>query len=85
LIYNKETAKKEEKCVSLSSGKKRIYVQFKIGETGKVEDIKARGPHPKLQEEAIRITKLIPKMIPGKQKGVPVKVAYTLPITFSLD
>jgi len=86
LVYNKETDTKEEKCVSkLSRGKKRIYIQFVIGLTGKAEEIKAKAPHPILQEEAIRVIKLLPVMTPGKQKGKPVKVAYMLPLTFNLD
>lgn len=84
-VYNKELGEKEEKCISLPKGKKKLYLQFKIGKTGEVENITARAPHQKLQEEAIRIAKLIPKMIPGKQKGKPVTVSYTLPITFFVD
>ena len=69
----------------MPSGKKRIYLQFKIGVTGTIEDIKATAPHPKLKEEAIRVAKLIPKMIPAKQKGKAVSVPYTLPIVFYVE
>ncbi|CAA0228856.1 energy transducer TonB [Tenacibaculum maritimum] len=86
MVYNEKTKKEEEQCVSiLPSGKKRIYLQFKIGKTGNVEDIVARAPHPKLKAEAIRVAKLIPPMIPGKQKGKAVRVGYTLPITFNVE
>lgn len=85
-IVNEKTGKKEEQCISvLSSGKKRIYARFKIVKTGLVEDINVRAPHPELKKEAVRIIKLLPKMIPGKRSGIPVNVGYTLPITFNLE
>ena len=73
------------KDLSLSPGKKRISVQFKIDNHGKVVNVKARAPHPKLKEEAIRVIKLIPKMKPGKQDGKAVNVRYNLPITFTVE
>lgn len=87
LVKNKETGIEEEECTSgLTPGTKRIYLQFKIDHTGEIINIVARGPHPKLEEEAIRIGKLIPKMEkPALQKGVPVRVGYTLPITFKVE
>ncbi|TDQ28550.1 energy transducer TonB [Tenacibaculum caenipelagi] len=85
-VYNEEKKIYEKRCVNvLSRGKKRIYLQFKIGKTGEIEDIFARAPHPKLKEEAIRIAKLLPQMKPGLQKGKPVRVGYTLPITFNVE
>lgn len=84
LVYNRKKKKYEKQCVSvLGKGKKRIYVQFKIGITGEIENINVRAPHPRLKEEAIRMAKGIPKMIPGKQGGKPVGVNYTLPITLN--
>ena len=37
-----------------------------------------------LENEAIRVTKAMPKWIPGKQRGKNVRVAYKYPITFQL-
>ncbi|MFC2128187.1 energy transducer TonB [Bacteroidota bacterium] len=70
--------------LELSEGQKRIFVIFSIGPTGEISEIKARAPHPRLQEEAIRVIKLLPKMTPGRQRGRPVKVKYSLPITFQV-
>ncbi len=71
--------------LDLPVGKVKIIVMFKIDKEGNVISIKARAPHPKLEEEAIRIIKLIPKMQkPGIQRGKPVIVPYTLPITFEV-
>ncbi|MGB0931105.1 MAG: energy transducer TonB, partial [Chitinophagales bacterium] len=35
--------------------------------------------------EAIRVVKEMPKWNPGKQRGKPVRVAFTLPIRFKLE
>lgn len=84
-IFNREKGVYEEKCIGLSSGIKRIYVLFTIDIDGTVKNITAKAPHPRLIKEAIRITKLIPKMKPGKQRGKPVRVKYTLPIIFKVE
>ncbi len=71
--------------LGLSLGKKRISVQFIINKNGEIEDVKSRAPHPKLQEEAIRIIELLPKMKAGEENGKKVKVRYNLPITFNIE
>jgi protein TonB len=63
----------------------RVLVQFIINKEGKIEKITTRGPHPLLEEEAFRIISRLPKMKPGMQKGVPVKVRHIIPITFKLQ
>lgn len=71
--------------LGLSPGKKKIYVGFRIDKTGNIVDIQARAPHPRLRKEAERVTKTLPKMIPGKQRGKPVGMRYTLPISFNVE
>ncbi|MFD1314498.1 energy transducer TonB [Namhaeicola litoreus] len=71
--------------LGLSPGKKKVYVMFKIDKTGKVTDIAARGPHARLEKEAIRVVEKIPEMTPGKQRNRPVGVKYTLPITLIVE
>lgn len=68
--------------LGLSQGKKKIYVQFKINKYGKITNVKSRAPHPRLKKEASKIIASLPKMVPGKQRGKPVGVRYTLPVTF---
>ena len=63
-------------------GINRIYVRFKIDENGRITDVASRGPHPKLEEEAIRVVSTLPSMTPGKQRGEAVNVLYSLPIVF---
>ncbi|QNK76364.1 hypothetical protein H7F37_09430 [Winogradskyella sp. PAMC22761] len=71
--------------LGLSEGLKRIYVTFNVNKKGKVSDIRARGPHPDLEAEAIRVINKIPKLKrPGYFKKKPVKVPYSLPIVFSV-
>jgi len=68
--------------IGLSEGRKKIDIFFIIDEKGFVTNVEVKAPHPKLKEEAIRITKLIPKLEPGKLRGKTVKVSYSLPIVF---
>jgi len=71
--------------LGLSPGIKRIFVMFKIDKNGNITNVMARAPHKRLQAEAIRVIKLLPKMIPGKQRGRPVGVKYSLPIAFKVE
>jgi protein TonB len=71
--------------LGLDPGKKKVYVIFKISKTGAITDVRARGPHKRLESEASRVVKLLPKMIPGKQRGRAVGVKYTLPITLLVE
>ncbi|WNH13610.1 energy transducer TonB [Thalassobellus suaedae] len=66
------------------TGRQRINVIFKIDKEGNVIDVRSRAPHPSLEEEAIRVIKTLPKMIPGEQKGKKVNVPYSLPIIFQV-
>ncbi|MCK8522438.1 energy transducer TonB [Aquimarina sp. D1M17] len=67
------------------SGVNRIYVRFKIDRAGNIVGVQARGPHPRLEKEAQRVVKLLPKMTPGKQRGKAVGVLYSLPIVFQVQ
>lgn len=71
--------------LGLSPGKKKIWVVFRIDPKGNITEVNARAPHPRLKKEAIRVAKTLPKMTPGKQRGVPVGMKYTLPISFNVE
>ncbi|TBN03635.1 energy transducer TonB [Hyunsoonleella flava] len=62
----------------------RVFVIFVIAPDGNITKIRTRGPDKMLEEEAQRIIKLLPKMIPGKQRGKPVSVPFSLPINFKM-
>ena len=64
----------------------KIFVEFVIEKSGKVTSARVvRGEDKHLKQEALRLVKSIPKMIPAKQRGTPVAVTFTLPINFSLQ
>lgn len=67
------------------SGKQRINVIFKIDKNGNVTGVRSRAPHPRLEKEAARVINMLPKMKPGRQRGKPVIVPYSLPITFQVQ
>lgn len=73
------------KELGLASGLKRVFVMFKIDAAGNITEAKARAPHKKLEEEALRVITSLPKMLPGKNKGKTVGVKYTLPIAFMVE
>lgn len=63
-----------------------VYATFVIGKNGEVESPKVlRGVDPALDAEAIKVLKSSPKWKPGKQRGIDVRVAMSLPIKFILD
>ncbi|WP_405610072.1 energy transducer TonB [Polaribacter sp. Asnod1-A03] len=70
--------------LGLSEGKKKLFVIFRIDKTGKITNVNARGPHPRLEKEVVEIIGSLPKMTPGKQRGLPVSVSYGIPITFEV-
>ena len=67
-----------------ASGK--VTVAFIIEKDGSVSNVQVvRGKHPALDAEAVRVVKKMPKWTPGRNNGVPVRVAYNLPVTFKLQ
>ena len=63
----------------------KVYVSFVVNETGKITDVKMLQRQAfGMDQEAMRVVKLMPDWIPGKQNGQPVAVQYTLPIHFAL-
>jgi len=64
----------------------RVVVQFVVEKDGKVGEVKvARSVDKDLDREAVRVVKSLPKFTPGRQNGQPVRVWYTLPVTFKLQ
>lgn len=60
----------------------KTVLSFRVDEKGEVKDIKAEGEHKALNEEAIRITKIFPKMKPGIRGGKTVSINYKMPFNF---
>ena len=64
----------------------RVICAFVVNKDGSVVDAEVlRGVDPALDKEALRVIGTMPKWKPGKQRGKPVRVKYTVPITFILQ
>jgi protein TonB len=64
----------------------KVFVTFVVNKDGSVSNAKiARGVDASLDAEALRVVSTLPKWKPGKQRGVPVRVSYTVPISFKLQ
>jgi len=64
----------------------KVFIQFVVMKDGKISNIKVlRGIDPSLDAEAVNVIKKLPLWKPGKQKGKPVNVSYTVPIKFALE
>lgn len=64
-----------------------VFISFVVdrnGEISKIEVLKGVAGGKELEEEAIRMVKSLPKFKPGRQRGQPVSVRYTVPIKFVL-
>ena len=64
----------------------KVIVLFVVEKDGSTTDFRiVRSVDKYLDKEALRVLSSMPKWIPGKQKGVPVRVKYTVPINFRLS
>lgn len=64
----------------------KVYVEFVVETNGSITDVKVvRSVDPSLDKEAVRVVKSMPKWKPGKIDGIPVRVAYIIPINFGLS
>ena len=64
----------------------RVFVTFVVEVDGSITDVRVlRGIGGGCDEEAVRVVRAMPKWVPGKQRGVPVRVQFNLPIKFTLQ
>jgi len=63
-----------------------VILRLCILETGEVSDITVvRGSYKILNDEAIRVVKLMPGWIPALHNGKPICMRFILPIRFKID
>ncbi|TVR78629.1 MAG: energy transducer TonB [Chitinophagaceae bacterium] len=63
-----------------------VFIRFIIDRDGRVIDAEVvRGADRLLNEAALRHIRNMPNWSPGRQRGQPVRVQYTVPIRFRLD
>ena len=62
----------------------KVWVSFIINNDGNVSDVKiVRSVDKLLDDEALRVIRELPKMLPAKANGLPVRLRYSVPITFN--
>ena len=83
-----EFIKKELRYPQEAKDKKingNVYIQFTVGKDGYIKDAKiARGIHPALDQEALRVVYSSPKWKPGIKDDEPVNVILSFPVIFKL-
>ena len=63
----------------------KVIVQFMVKKTGKIDDVKVlRSVRKDLDDEAVRVVKMMPDFIPAKQNGEVADMLYTIPVSFKL-
>lgn len=64
----------------------KVFLSFIVEKDGSITDIETmKGIGFGCDEEAMRVVKLMPKWIAGKQNGRNVRVKFTIPVFFRLD
>jgi periplasmic protein TonB len=62
-----------------------VYITFVIEKDGTIADVRVlRGIGGGCDEEAVRVIRKMPRWLPGKQRGKPVRVQFNMPIKFSM-
>lgn len=83
--YLKESIRYPEEAKELGI-QGRVFVTFVVEVDGSITDVRVlRGIGGGCDEEAVRVVRGMPKWVPGKQRGVPVRVQFNLPIRFTLQ
>jgi TonB family protein len=63
----------------------KVHIMFKVDKKGKVKDIRiVKGIREDLNEEALRVIKLMPVWKPAMYQGKPVSQKMMIPIKFEL-
>jgi len=64
----------------------RVICEFHVSKKGDIEDVRVlrSGGHKSLDREAVRVVKSMPRWKPGKERGKPVRVKFTVPVNFQL-
>lgn len=64
----------------------RVFVQFIVNKDGSISNPEViKSANSLLDAEALRVVKSMPNWNPGKQRGEPVRVRFTVPVNFKLN
>lgn len=63
-----------------------VYIRFIVHSNGALSSFQIlRSPNPELSKEGLRLMKLMPNWVPGKNMGKTVPVYYNVPVRFKLQ
>ncbi len=63
-----------------------VYVSFVVEKDGSISDVKVlRGIGEACDKEAVRVVQNMPRWEPGRHRGKPVRVRFTMPIRFAIS
>jgi len=64
----------------------QVFIEFVVEKDGSISNVKVLvGVYPELDQEAVRVVRMMPKWKPGKQMGKPVRTFYQIPIRFTIS
>ena len=64
----------------------QVFLEFVVEKDGSITNVTVKaGVHPALDQEAMRVVKMMPKWKPGKQMGKPVRCYYLIPVRFNIN
>ena len=63
-------------------GRQKVNITFDYDKSGVVTNIRADASHIKIEEEAIRVIKLLPNAIPGYRRCKAISTSFEIPIMF---
>jgi periplasmic protein TonB len=83
--YLADNVRYPEKAIN-TGAQGTVYVNFVIRKDGSVSNVSVKKPIGfKMDEEAIRLVKSMPRWSPAKLNGKPVHYVYQLPVHFVLQ
>ena len=63
----------------------QVFLEFVVERDGSISGVKVlAGVYPELDQEAMRVVRMMPKWKPGKQMGKTVRCFFQIPIRFSI-
>ena len=63
----------------------KVFVTFVVEKDGSLSNVRVlRGIGGGCNEEAVRVVKMMPRWIPGRQRGEAVRVQFNLPIKYTI-
>ena len=79
----KEYIRLPEELIGYIGGRGEVKASYIIEKDGRISDVKIEyGVHPLLDDKVIQLIKKMPRLIPARAKGTPVRYKMIFPYTF---